>query len=888
MGTTKAEGEGHSVGIEKLIEAVRGGRADEVPSLLEGLGAADRGTVLAELKSLRTEVRGWEAKRPREAADVRRALYVAGAGCHPGASAAATWLGGRDLVPWRSEGSGPALRAVADRSPEWQADVAGRLAARPSVAEHSYELIRGLVERSGCAVPATDGYVLGWAWEFRAGSRWRRSFEGPELLERLREDAQTPVLALHALSMAESPEALTWTVTEAPHAHWPTAVAALVGEGLLDRAEVLDAALSRLLRGGRPRDLRFPLETLRLVEPTSAEFRERIPDLVGMTADTPSPIAGYAQEVLAGLAADGGLPTAALVEMTSAVLFRTEKKLLRAQLTLVGKVLAREPGAAAELLPAVAEVFGNEDTDLQGRALKLVGRHLSAVDASVRQELAGQAGLLSPVHRPAAVELFGEALEVETGIPFEEILPPVPEPEPVGPPAATVEELVEDMLAKGVSADPVRFERALDGLVRHAHRDREALTRAVREAFTTTSWQEPHHFSYDFRALHAVLAGLLGLLEPSWIEDRRAREPETTACFHEALTGIPDARLWEASALIGTDALPLLLASPTVSTGGIDPLVLVERLRAYRDAGVEPAPADLAQALLRVLRTGPDAGRAEREASALGTVAGQRLGAWLRADEPPAATVRFLEREEDRSLERWSVAQRLVIELADRAVVREEFPPAFRWLGGTLETAPRHCYHWVSGGEHWAAILPADREVLAACFVPSLARGSDRSRATTDPLTGIAEAEGRVGRAVAVALALALGSGDADYRLLAVDALLVLASRGDLDARQVGEELEWLVAEGSVKPNRLADAARTAAATGAYATVWAVLGAALPGLLGDGKPVRGLGEVLAVAADCVERCGARGELPGLDGVASGKGSSQLVVQAKRLRDALCR
>lgn len=125
VGTKKAEGDGRSVGVEKLVEAVRGGRADEVPSLLEGLGAADRGTVLAELKSLRTEVRGWEAKRPREAADVRRALYVAGAGCHPGASAAATWLGGRDLAPWRSEGSGLALRAVAGRSPEWLADVAG-------------------------------------------------------------------------------------------------------------------------------------------------------------------------------------------------------------------------------------------------------------------------------------------------------------------------------------------------------------------------------------------------------------------------------------------------------------------------------------------------------------------------------------------------------------------------------------------------------------------------------------------------------------------------------------------------------------------------------------------------------------------------------------------
>lgn len=115
---------------------------------------------------------------------------------------------------------------------------------------------------------------------------------------------------------------------------------------------------------------------------------------------------------------------------------------------------------------------------------------------------------------------------------------------------------------------------------------------------------------------------------------------------------------------------------------------------------------------------------------------------------------------------------------------------------------------------------------------------------------------GPVGRAVPLALAFGLGCQDPDDRLRAVDALLVLASRGDLDAGRLGTELAWLVAEGSVKPNRLADALRTTAATGAYATVWAVLEPMLPELLGAEKPIRGLGEVLAVAADCVERCGA--------------------------------
>lgn len=96
-----------------------------------------------------------------------------------------------------------------------------------------------------------------------------------------------------------------------------------------------------------------------------------------------------------------------------------------------------------------------------------------------------------------------------------------------------------------------------------------------------------------------------------------------------------------------------------------------------------------------------------------------------------------------------------------------------------------------------------------------------------------------------------------------------------------------------MKPLRLAEAIRTAAATGAYATVWSVLRDVLPILLADlatdassGTPARGLGDLLAVAADCAERSGARGDLSHLAQAAERRGSSKLVTQARRLRTAL--
>ncbi|MFF8380046.1 DUF6493 family protein [Streptomyces sp. NPDC015661] len=876
-GPGAASGAGRHSGVERLLALVLAGEAQEVPAALEPLDAAERRAALARLKALRAEVRaGKWATPPYMPNRIRSALYVAGAGCLPTAAAAASWLGARDLQIW-PEDKPLALAALGEPDPEWAADLAGRLAGRRSVAENSYPLLHGLIVRAGFTVEPTDGYVTGWTWHL----------VDDRLVERLREDPQTPALVAHALAMAEPPEPLTRPAGRRPQRHWPSALRTLVEEGVLDRARVLDVCVSRLLRGGPLRNLRLPLELVQLLAPDAEELRARIPDWVGIAADAPSIVAGYAQDVLVELASAGAVPVGALAEMTSGVLFRTEKKLVRAQLALVGKVLAREPGAAGELLPAVTEAFGNEDTDIQERALRLVGRHLSAVDEGVRRELAEAAGLLSPTHRRAAVELFGADLEPEEVLPYEEILPPLPEAQLVPPPVTTVEELMSELVVKRLSENPVAFERALDDLVRHAHRDRAAVAEAVREAFPSPPWeQQTHYFTHTTHGIHVVLAGLLGLLNPALVDVRRTSGHGAESCLHQALSGVLDGRLWEAADLVGTDALPFLLATPTRHTGAIDPLVLVERLRQYRDAGVEPAPADLAQALLRVERGDPSAARAAGEAAALGTPAGRRLAARLGEEEAVGATVRFLRRDEDKTLRRYYLTDRLVVDLGGHRAVKAEFPPAFQWLGGALGATPRRCHHWIEGRAQWAPVLPADRELLAACLLPTLVGAEGDSRGVTEPLTALAEAEGPVGRAVLLALALGLGCMDADDRLRAVDAVLVLAARGELDARRLGEELAWLVAEGSVKPNRLADAARTAAATGAYGTVWAILSAMLPELSDPAKPVRGLGELLAVAADCVERCGAGGGVAGLDTLASGRGSSQLVVQAKRLQNAL--
>lgn len=864
---------------EDVLAAVRAGRTSELPGLLKPLEPAQRRALLAGLKELRRELRSSRWERWEDRNRTNPALVVAGAGCITGAAAAAAWIGAADLRRWRPR---PPVAALLDvlsgRDPKWLGDLAHRLAARSATAEQDYPLIREFVRLAGCPMPTTDGCVEGWATAVGAS----RS----PLVVTLRRDPHLTALAPRLFETAEPVGVLTWHREPDGPDNWPTALAALADEGLLDRAVLLDGCTARLLRGGKPAELKPYQEILEALRPTVEEERERAADWIALAADAPSAVAGNAQQTLARLAAAGHLTPRRLAEMSAAVLFRPEKKLVRSQLVLIGKELARDPAAAPELLPELAEAFGHADTDIQGRALKLVAAHLTD-DPGLRSELAERAHLLSQVHRARAVELLGAAAAPagEPG-PYQEILPPLPVPAPLAPAPETVAETVELVAAviNARTATVEEFERALDGLVRHAYRDRAALAEALRPALADRWWLDPEqsrYYTHELPGLEHVAACVLdapptGTPQPalaSWRSD----------CHHTAIGAATRARVVEAARGIASRPLPFLLATPTVETGSLDPRVLVARLVEYGRLGAEPAPADFAQALLRVHRDTAVA----PEAAALGTPAGDRLAAWLGDTGRPVAVTR---RTAPTVWHRWGgeTPAHLVMDTGQRTAVLREFPQPFHELAGARKAADR-CW---DGRDDAAliAVLPEDRETLAAWCLPAVTAGAiseARQAATALPL--LAAAGGPAGPALHLAVATGLGSRHPEDRLRAVDALLTLAARGELDAVRLGCDLAELITLGTVKPTRLADSLRTLAATGAYATTWSVLQCSLPALLTGTVDPRGAGDLLSTAAECVELCGAAAPEPaGLAAVAARGGRSRLVTQAARLSAALRR
>ncbi|MEU6539994.1 DUF6493 family protein [Streptomyces sp. NPDC047000] len=880
--------------MSALMTAVRAGRTGETVDLLARMTDAERRAHVPELLELRKELRKapWNAYSRR----AYSALHVAGTACRTGAAAVATWIAANDMR-WSSAPPAAILRLLADRPADWLADVTDRLARRPPATEVPYELMAGLVRLSGCPVPTTEAYVTGWVEH--TGRTWQRG----SLDERLRTDAyRAPLVA--ALFETDDIGSRLERSAGGEQDTWPGALARLTAEGALDRKAMVDGCLARLLRGGTPADARVFLLLLRLLDPTPEERREHTADWLALAADAVSPVAGHAQSVLAALTLDGGLSARQLAEMSGAVLFRPEKKLVRAQLVLLGKALARDRTAADELLPGVAQAFGHTDPDIQERALTLVERHLtSAGDAGTRDELSAMAEQLIPELRARAAGLLGTraagaGAEPE---PYEENLPPFTGPVRLAAAPATPEETAEEVSAALASAPSVaEFERTLDGLVRHAYHDRDALVRALRPVLARCWWNDDGARAQDsvervfdptrgwlFTASSGLELLLVTLYDRIRTRTLHAAVHHGTACRdcgHAALTRAFDARLWEVAYLLRTRPVPFLLSVPTWSTGLLEPDELVDRLDTYRRLGARAGEADFAQALLRVRRGDrASAQAAAGRAAALGTPEGARLARWLTAGVRALRTTRRTH------------PPRILVEFGELTELQEDFPAAFRPLGrptGVLGNF-RYCFHGGPGAQrHWPALLPERRELVAGRLLPGLSElavGNGRGDGAYLPL--LAESDGEAGEAMHLGLAYGLCARHPEDRLAAVDALLTLAARGQLDPVRLGTDLRQLVQAGAAKPLRLAESARTAAATGACATVWEVLRHVLPALLAGpsaagAAPARGLGDLLGVAAECVERSGAGGEVRYLTETADRRGSSQLLTQARRLRAAL--
>ncbi|WP_062358042.1 hypothetical protein [Herbidospora yilanensis] len=334
------------------------------------------------------------------------------------------------------------------------------------------------------------------------------------------------------------------------------------------------------------------------------------------------------------------------------------------------------------------------------------------------------------------------------------------------------------------------------------------------------------------------------------------------------------------------DALPpVLLATPTWLDGRLDPDVLVTRLETCAAAGVEPLPADLAQALMRLPRGGCPA--AATRAKAIDSDAARSAARWLAEGGLPDPDTGFTWAHRRRG--RW-------VELGDdepadfttaRLVpVLKARPTGHPLIDEMLLGRPRDSASAVDSAGAWSAMMPAHREVVSVHLLPQVLRGRWQRWTQVAELPGLVMADGPLGEATAVILAVLLADGAQDD---VIPMVLRLAAKGELPAESVGRQMALAIRRTSWLEIRPAIAALTdLAEQGGHHEVWRMLRAMLPELLPrEGRRVTvSHADLVAFAADVARWTGAREEIPVIAEFAKSRRNTRFIHECRRLHAQL--
>ncbi|MEU8399878.1 DUF6493 family protein [Nonomuraea sp. NPDC048892] len=834
------------VDVRKLVRA--GDVTGTIRTVTE-LDAAGRKAVAAELPAYVTgesRVAGWESWNRQ-----LTPLVLAGVVCLGGPAAVTSWLFRREFRWWHeAEAAERVFGLLGDRPVAWRADLARRMCARLRVPELlRWGLAARLVRETGVEPPGDDAFMVGWLRELCSAPV-----------------ADDPLFAAYAGRIFEIDalaETDLWQVVET--------VVRLVDAGRLDRVAVLDAVVGRLLRDG-PGAL-VPLAGLHdRLDPDIDEAYARADDYVRLLPAGPVAVADLALAQLRRLEEAGRLEEELFAEAMRALAFRPEKKLLRAAMSWAGDAVLRDAGRTGTVLEALALIFAQDTLALQDRAVRLAVKLAPGAGQEAREAVREAAAELPDELRERVSAAFGggiAAAQAPAALPL--IVPSVPS---MPPPIASPGELVQALTALRWAQDVHVFERLLAGLAEWSHRAPDELREALQP------WWHPLHpvaYGHYGSEIHENLIEAVNRTFFAFAAPEHSRSLTLAASGMRRRPASPGPldRLYLRRAMElltpfeeGT-GYPILLATPTTGTGHLDPATLLDRLELLEAEGVQALPADLAQALLRLPRTFTEL-EVER-AGRLTSEAGRECATWMRngglTDPPVNMSVRRWRRYYQTG---WHLLQ---AEPETPDGLPEEIRAVFEVRSGHSYTLT-----W------WPLALPAHRELAAAHLAGYLPSSMGSSDGQTRALAVLAHGDGPLGLATAYALACGMSHEKTGERVAATDAFLTLAARGEVPARELGKAVTDLVTQEFIRLNRVVSVLDDATQAGAHEAVWAVITHVLPGLLpkeGE-RPRAGAADLLAAGARAARIAGARADLPEVAAVAARKGSSRLVLEARRL------
>ncbi len=663
-----------------------------------------------------------------------------------------------------------------------------------------------------------------------------------------------------------------------PEWTWRVTLAGLAADGHIDRDRLLDACLGAFFRDFPASQLTWYIRLHEELAPDAGELAARSGRYLRLLAADAGTAVGLGQKAITTLLKSGRIDPAEIVAASSPALVRPEKKYAVAQLRLLDTVTRRHPGLAERAVEAASAAFEHPLAEVQERALDLVARCDGHVGTAAREKLRSAAASLAPSLRSRSEAVLGGSS---------------PEPEPVPEPAVTA-------AAPAVSAGPPRLaslgefasttaalaadpwnpllaEQVIDAIARFAA-DRAAFTAALAPLARHLEGPAVNTDEPSLRALTWILQGAVP--EGDMLQQLRAWRwaagggRRTAGLTPRAL--LAD-RIWEACSRSADGEARHLLAYPDTAAGHVDPDRVVAEVAAMEDAGTQPWPDDLTQALLRLPRSAD--GQVIAAAARLQSGAGCALADVLRRGAVADPLTELGHDSRGVLLVNSGVHGVAPVKMRPdpEAPVTGELLPAIWELREYDDVA------W-PGRELlvWAHALPSHREVVAAHALQVMSRvdfGLGWMRPDVRFVAGLPDMEGPAGPAVVLTVAYSLFAHDPAHRAAAVETLIGFAQRGGIDGTAVGLMLGEMKA---VWPGRVAECLQSAAADpAARPLAWQIASAAIPGVLRSGT--RDTHRLLSVTADLAVQLGVRADIDGLAQAAAAKGGTRLAQEARRLQ-----
>ncbi|BBH70575.1 hypothetical protein ACTI_72600 [Actinoplanes sp. OR16] len=870
-------------------------RRGDAPGMIRLLAAATAAERTAAFPVLAAEIKA----RIEPEMQARTPYALAVVGTAPTAAKALPVLRRTALDTWNWQSGDVFLALAAALELPWIGELGQRLAERLPARDpwpDDWFFAAALMRGAGVTPPVTEGVVRSWV---RAYVRpWRPSKPVPPLVERLRDDPWRDLL-LPAVFEFDSIGADFGTASLSGRPQFPDAVAALAREGVLERKTLLESVVDRLLRGGRPHDLRAFTLLHDALAPTVDELSTHALDYARLLAAGPGPVASLAQRSLRTVDDAGRLDLDVLLQASA--LFRPEKTLVKAQLTWLDKVARREPARAAEVVVTIAEAFGHSALDIQEKALDLVTKHRALLDRPSWDAIAPLVSSLGGDLPQQAAHLFDSPSTTVSAAGSPQLPPPAAVAE-MPPPITDPAELAEELAALVHGQSAIGWERVLAGVVSlYAGGDHDSLATTLLPVvdryagwFAPSRWNAGSPFVSLGLAIRAAtshdaapaLHDLAGAVRIAWHEGRRGLPGSS---FSSRPDGVLALRAAEVAVHLTGTMVPMTVATPTHVNGSVDAAALLARLSRAEAEGWQPWPFDFEQALLRLPR---DTGSAiVEQAARLTSPAGRQFAQWLTSGGlPDPVSEPFTQPGEKGRDGGWTWDTPVPRRMA--AALRPARDGGLRLERQLLTLTPAKHPVYMPGDfdgieDILAMVLPHHREVAAAwalADIASLADQNQRGAARLLPL--LADCSGPVGPATAYALAYALAAKHEPDRAAAADTFLSLAAAGDpVIAPLVGAALADLASDGTIKMTRVLPALTDMHRAGASTAVWDLLVAALPPLFAT--TARALPDLLEIASQVAVALGVKGDpVPGLTEVAGRGGSTRVVKEARRLHSIL--